>query len=184
LGPLLFTIYINDIDTNLKNKLLKFADDTKVWGRVSSREDILQMHEDLKILELWSEENGMPFNVDKCKVIHIGKHNSREVYALNNKVIENVKEEKDLGVYVTENLKPTLNCNRVSKSANKIVGLVNRNIINKAKEGMLILYKTLVRPIIDYCIPFWRPYTKKDIEKLEKIQKRFTVNSWVQRQKL
>ena len=174
LGPLLFTIYINDIDNNLCNPILKFADDTKMWGRGSSREDVLRMQEDLNTLELWSKENEMPFNISKCKVIHVGKRNLREKYKLNDQVIEEVKEEKDLGVCITENLKPTLNCDRVSKSANKIIGLINRNIINKSKEGMLILYKTLVRPIIDYCIPFWRPYTKRDIAKLEKVQKRFT----------
>ena len=41
-------------------------------------------------------------------------------------------------------------------------------------EGMLILYKTRVRPILDYCIPVWRPYTKKDMGQLEKVQKRLT----------
>ena len=174
LGPVLFTIYINDIDTDVKNSILKFADDTKMWGRVSSREDRARMHEDLKTLEVWSDVNEMPFNISKCKVLHIGKKNLREIYKLKNKEIDEVVEEKDLGVWVTESMKPALNCDRVRKAANKIIGLINRNIINKTKEGMIILYKTLVRPIIDYCIPFWRPYTKKDIAKLEKVQKRFT----------
>ena len=121
LGPLLFTLYINDIDTGLRNRVLKFADDTKMWGRVSSREDILQMHDDLERLGKWSVDNGMPFNVSKCKVIHIGNKNPREVYKLRGQTIEEVKEEKDLGVFGTESFKPTLNCNRVSKSANKLL---------------------------------------------------------------
>src|SRR3989442_12847623 len=129
LGPLLFTIYINDIDNNLCNPILTFADDTKIWGRGSSREDVLRMQEDLNTLELWSKENEMPFNISKCKVIHVGKRTLREKYKLNDQVIEEVKEEKDLGVCITENLKPTLYCDRVSKSANKITGLINRNII-------------------------------------------------------
>ena len=52
--------------------------------------------------------------------------------------------------------------------------MIRRNITNRSSEGMLILYKTLVRPILDYCIPVWRPHAKKDIFKLEKVQKRFT----------
>lgn len=174
LGPLLFTLYINDIDTDLKNSILKFADDTKIWGEVNSNEDKIKMHDDLRRLERWSDENKMPFNVDKCKVMHVGKKNPKEVYKLNEKVLLEVKEEKDLGVFVTENLKPSVNCNRVCKSAIKIIGLINRNIVNKSREGMLILYKTMIRPLVDYCIPFWRPYTKKDIGNLEKVQKRFT----------
>ena len=85
-----------------------------------------------------------------------------------------VNEEKDLGIFVTNNFKPSLNCDKASKSANKVIGLIRRNIINKNEEGMLILYKTLIRPILDYCIPAWRPYFKRDIGKLEKLQKRFT----------
>ena len=51
--------------------------------------------------------------------------------------------------------------------------MIKRNITSRSAEGMMILYKTLVRPVLDYCIPVWRPYTKKDIAKLEKVQKRF-----------
>ena len=52
--------------------------------------------------------------------------------------------------------------------------MIRRNITNRSSEGMLILYNTLVRPILDYCIPVWRRHAKKDIFKLEKVQKRFT----------
>ena len=43
------------------------------------------------------------------------------------------------------------------------MGLIRRNILNKSEEMMLIMYKTLVRPIIDYCVPVWKPHYKKDI---------------------
>jgi len=174
LGPLLFTVYINDLDEGLKNKILKFADDTKIWGRVNSKEEVLLMQEDLKKLSEWSEKNAMPFNVTKCKVMHVGRKNPRQEYILKGQILSSIKEEKDLGVFFSESFKPTLNCNKVSKSANKVIGLIRRNIVNKTAEGMLILYKTLVRPIIDYWIPVWRPFTKKDIGTLEKIQKKFT----------
>ena len=49
-----------------------------------------------------------------------------------------------------------------------------RKVANKSMERMLILYKTLVRPILDYCIPVWRPYLRKDINKLKRIQKIYT----------
>ena len=88
--------------------------------------------------------------------------------------ITKTKDEKDLDVFFIDSLKSSLNCNKVSKAASKIIGLIRRNIQNKTAECMLILYKTLVRPIIDYCIPVWRPYTKKDINKLEKVQKQYT----------
>ena len=52
--------------------------------------------------------------------------------------------------------------------------MIRRNITNKTEEGMMILYKTLVRPVLEYCLPVWRPYYKGDIEKIEKVQKRYT----------
>ena len=63
----------------------------------------------------------------------------------------------------SDTFKPTTNCGKASEAANQIVGLIRRNIINKTEEEMLILYKTLVRPTLDYCIPVWRPYLRKDI---------------------
>ena len=73
LGPLLFTLYIEDIDEGVSNSILKFTGDTKVWGKVNNNEDWLSMQEDLNKLCMWSEENGMPFNVSKCGVMHVGK---------------------------------------------------------------------------------------------------------------
>jgi len=174
LGPLLFSIFINDLDKNVTNSVLKFADDTKIWGRANDNEDTRKMQNDLLQLSVWSEENSMPFNIDKCKVMHIGSKNMKMEYMLSGKKIKETKEEKDLGVIFTDSLKPSTNCDKVCKAARKIVGLIRRNIINKAEEEMLILYKTLVRPTLDYCIPVWRPYQRKDINKLEGIQKRYT----------
>ena len=142
LGPLLFTAYINDLDDRLINRVLKFADDTKIWGRVNSNEERSLMQEDLRILSEWSDSNAMPFNVSKCKVMHLGKKNIKGEYVLKGQKLTKTNEEKDLGVFFSESYKPSLNYNKVSKSANKIIGLIRRNIVNKTKESMLILYKT------------------------------------------
>ena len=77
-------------------------------------------------------------------------------------------------MFFTENFKPTTNCNKAFNSASRVIGLIRRNILSKEESSMLILYKTLVRPILEYCIPVWCPYRKNDIMKIEKIQKRFT----------
>src|ERR1700759_4276770 len=76
LGPLLFTIFINDLESNVINKVLKFADDSKLWGVVETVEERIGMQKDLDTLGEWSEINQMPFNVDKCKVMHVGKKTS------------------------------------------------------------------------------------------------------------
>jgi len=174
LGPLLFTIYINDLEEGLVNPVLKFADDTKMWGVVDNQEDVGRLQGDLDTLLNWSKVNHMPFNVDKCKIMHIGRNNQKAKYMMSNQILQETKEEKDLGVFFSNTFKPSFNCNKVCKAANKMVGLIRRNIVNKTAESMMILYKTLVRPKLDYCIPAWRPYSRKDINALEKVQKRFT----------
>ena len=162
------------MEEGVSNDILKFADDSKLWGSVNTKEDILKMQDDLNSLSSWSRNNCMPFNVAKCKVMHLGRKNKKAVYKLMDQVIDETIEEKDLGVHFGETFKPSTNCNKVVKSANKIMGLIRRSISNKSVEGMMILYKTLIRPILDYCVPVWRPYAKKDIQSLERIQKRFT----------
>ena len=70
LGPLLFVIFINDIDKGLNCRLLKFADDTKLSELVSSVEEIDKIREDLVKLSSWSAEWLMLFNIDakfKCR---------------------------------------------------------------------------------------------------------------------
>ena len=174
LGPLLFSIFINDLDVGLNNSLIKFADDTKIWGKVNNSEDSKSLQADLNTLQKWSEQNEMPFNVSKCKVLHIGKKNHKFNYSINGTTLMNTDEEKDLGVTFNENFSPTINCKKVCKSAERVTGLIKRNIKNRSMEGMLILYKTLVRPILDYCSQVWKPFLKRDIKLVERVQKRFT----------
>ena len=81
LGPLFFIIYINDIDDQINSRLLKFADDTKVYFKVNSPENIERLREDLCKLVSWSKEWQMLlFNVEKCKVMHLGYDNPHASY--------------------------------------------------------------------------------------------------------
>ena len=75
LGPLLFMIFINDLDVAARKAkfLKKFADDTKLGGRVSTEEERAALQEALNELCVWAATWGMEFNVKKCKVLHIGK---------------------------------------------------------------------------------------------------------------
>ena len=73
LGPILFIMYINDIDKYIVSEVLKFVYDTKVLSSVSTPEDINKLRSDLVLLGKWSSDCLKLFNVDKCKVIHLGK---------------------------------------------------------------------------------------------------------------
>ena len=75
---------------------------------------------------------------------------------------------------LSNNLKVADQCAAACAKANRMLGLINRNIENKNKFIMLQLYKSLVRPHIDYCTVAWSPYYVKDKVLLEKVQIRFT----------
>ena len=82
--------------------------------------------------------------------------------------------ELDLGVLVEDNLKVTKQCTRAINTANKVLGLICRTFSCKSVDIILKLYKSLVRPHLDYCSQAWRPHLVKDIEALEKVQRRAT----------
>ena len=118
LGPVLFTVFINDLEDRIKSRISKFADDTKLIGSAESKEktDRPIIQEDLNKLNEWAVKWQMNFNADKCKVLHIGKKNRRAKYEIDGKGIGVVSEEKDLGVIVTDDFKVAKQC---SKAANK-----------------------------------------------------------------
>ena len=95
-------IYINDIDDSVACKILKFADDTKIYSSVGSATDIEKLQSDLYKLISWSKDWQMLFNMDKCKVMHMGYNNLQAEYVTGGSILESVNEEKDLGVIITE----------------------------------------------------------------------------------
>ena len=174
LGPLLFLIYINDLDNGLKSTVSKFADDTKLCGIANSHSNQLDIQEDLNILEQWSEKWLMKFNPSKCKVMHIGKNNTKYDYTLFGQNLTKVTSERDLGVIISNDLKPTKHCISASEKANKILGLIARSFDFKNPSIINQLYRSLVRPHLEYAVSVWSPNLIKDIDRLERVQRRAT----------
>ncbi|MCP3680870.1 MAG: hypothetical protein GY782_11710, partial [Gammaproteobacteria bacterium] len=174
LGPVLFLIYIDDIDEGLSCKISKFADDTKIGNRVDTPNHRLMIQRDLDKVYEWSQKWQMCFNIDKCKVLNVGSNNINSRYNMNSTVLDSVTKEKDLGVTISDDLKPSHQCTEAIKKANKLVGFIGRAFEFKSDKIILTLYNSLVRPHLEYCVQFWSPYYKKDIEKLERVQRRVT----------
>ena len=174
LGPILFIIYVNDIDDGLNSKISKFADDTKIASKVTTTGDRDNLQNDLDRLANWAHKWQMKFNVEKCKVLHIGSNNDHVNYSMNGAELSKVDQEKDLGVLISKDLKPSLQCKEVIKTANKLVGFIGRSFEHKSEKVIRTLYNSLVRPHLEYCVQFWSPYYRKDIDKLERVQRRVT----------
>uniref|UniRef100_K7EYU7 Reverse transcriptase domain-containing protein n=1 Tax=Pelodiscus sinensis TaxID=13735 RepID=K7EYU7_PELSI len=166
LGPVLFNIFINDVDIGIESTLIKFADDTKLGGVATSLEDRDIIQNDLSKLEKWSEVNRMRFNKEKCKVLHLGRNNQFHTYKMGSDCLGRSMAERDLGVIVDHKLNMSQQCDAVAKKANMILGCINRCVVSKTREVILPLYSALVRPQLEYCVQFWAPHFKKDVEKL------------------
>ena len=161
LGPILFLIYINDLDEDVKCKISKFAEDTKIANRVISLSQQQELQNDLNTLGEWAVDSQMFFNVNKCKVLHIGKRNVQDNYTMNGKQLAKVEQEIDLGVVISSDLKPSKQCSEVVKTANKLIGFIGRSFEFRTEEIILNFYNALVRPHLEYCVQCWSPYYKK-----------------------
>ncbi len=87
-------------------------------------------------------------------------------------LIESVSEENDLGVQIHESLNPRVQCTNVVKTANRVLGMIRRAYDYRSKGNIVSLYKSVVKPHLDYCVQAWRPYYQKDIDNIDKVQKR------------
>ena len=174
LGPVLFLVYINDIDLGLLSKLSKFADDSKLCKNVQNDNDREALQQDLDKLDQWSQKWQMQFNADKCSVIHLGHKNRQYNYKLGNHELKKSVKERDLGVIVESSMKWSEQCNAAVKSANSTLGIIRRHIKSRKKDIIIKLYKSLVRPKLEFCVQAWCPYQRKDIENIERVQHRAT----------
>ena len=177
LGPILFTIFINDLPDGIKSICKIFADDTKIYNDSNSYPDI---QEDIVHLQNWSEKWKLFFNISKCKIMHIGNKDdqSRENYFMfdgQTKItIEECDQEKDLGVIFDETLIFDKHINSAINKANKMLGLIKRTFNYLNRETFLKLYKSMVRPHLEYGNIVWHPLYKRQSSSIEKVQRRAT----------
>ena len=132
------------------------------------------MQRDINNLHAWAEKWQMRYNTDKCGVMHVGYHNPHHAYHMGSAALKETIEEKDLGVWVHKTLKVSTQCAAAAKKANRVLGMIKRNFEYKSRDIILKLYKSLVRPHLDYCMQAWCPYLEKDISVLEKVEARAT----------
>ena len=107
LGPLLFSLHINDIMSDIESEIRLFADDCVCYCEIKDIDDTLKLQKDIDRLGIWARKWGMRFQPVKCNMMQLTKkHNKIQAsYTLEGTVLENVESIKYLGVIITSDLK-------------------------------------------------------------------------------
>ena len=172
IGPILFVIFINGMPEEVLKILYKlFADDCKLYRAVTAN-GANDLQQDMGNLEAWSAKWQLPFNATKCKVLHCGANNLRHPYMLNNHTLESTKSEKDLGIIIDEDLKYHVHTTSATKKANQVLVIINQSYVTRDANTIATLYKSMVRPHLDYGNIIWGPFYKMDKARVESIQRR------------
>ncbi|PKU41026.1 rna-directed dna polymerase from mobile element jockey-like [Limosa lapponica baueri] len=140
LGPILFNVFINDINIEIECILSKFVDVTKLRG---AADDTLTgrgaIQRDLDKLEEWADVNLMKFYKAKCKVLHLGQGNSQYQHELGDEWIESSPVVKNVGLPVDEKLVASGQCVFAPQKAYRILGCIKRSVASKLWEVILPL---------------------------------------------
>ena len=195
LGPLLFLIFVADMAPIVQNFISLYADDSKLFSYLL--EDSNNLHtstsiqEDINNLSAWSEKMQMSFNPEKCHRLHLGKNNNcypyylpkiytttetqtSTCYTIYLHGLEDVADEKDLGVHVDRNLTFKKHISQKISKANSMLFLIKNTFKHLDKNMFKLLFKSLVRPHLEYASSIWNPVTKEDSIRIERVQRRAT----------
>ena len=175
LGPVLFTIFINDLPEVINSTCKIFADDTKLYDS-SLQSDSIQV--DLIHIQEWSHTWQLYFNTEKCKVLHMGKNNPKKQYMMqqdnNLMAVNTCLTEKDLGVTFDGGLDFDIHISAAINKANQMLGIIRRCFRYLDNRSFLNLYKAMVRPHLEYGNIIWYPLWKRQSSAIEKVQRRAT----------
>ena len=186
LGPLLFLAFINDLPENVHSSDTKlFADDCLLFRQIRSQADAAALQKDLTSLERWETKWQMAFNPTKCSVLRIRANKRAErlvfPYELHGHVLAEESEAKYLGVTFSNDLTWTSHIKGVAAKGNRSLGFVKRNFWKCPQPVRETVFRTMVRPVLEYASPVWDPHLQGDIDTLEKIQRRgarFVTNNY------
>ena len=176
LGPALFLFYINDLEDGFTSHVWKFADDTSVV-RSLSPPDFLgwqSLQDDLNSASDWADRWQMSFGLAKCAVIHFGHGNPNHSYTMCGEQLSTKHHERYLGLTLSDNFKSTEHCQNLSTSAHAMLSVLFRSFGLLDKQPFLLIYRGLIRPRLEYACQAWSPHLRRDIDLLERVQRRAT----------
>ena len=175
LGPLLFSLYINDISTDIDSEIRLFADDCVCYREIKDTEDTLKLQKDIDQLGCWARRWGMRYQPVKCNMMQITRKRIKKIHASythEGTALENVESIKYLGVTITNDLRWNTHVSNICTKANRTLGFLRRNLYSCPQEVKEAAHKGLVRPVLEYSVFFLNPSGVGLQNELEKVQNR------------
>lgn len=148
----------------------------KIYRRIKNENDCKLLQEDLESFQNWCLHNNLVLNVDKCQQMSFTRrHNSIKFdYSINNIPLRQIELFNDLGVTFDSKMTFNRHIENICNKASSMLGFIKRWA--KEFDNTLVtisLYKTLIRPHLEYGSQVWSPHYNIHIERVEKVQKRF-----------
>ncbi len=183
MGPLLFLLYINNLPENLTSSVRLFADDCVLYREINSNEDTNLLQQDLDLLNKWEKKWQMDFNASKCAVLHFSptKKPVNSNYFIHGTQLDTVSTHKYLGILLSNDFRWDAHIDTIVKTAYQKLGFIRRNTKGMHTNIKQAAYKSLVRPHLEYCSSVWDPHTKKNISRIEQVQRcaaRYVTNDY------
>ena len=174
LGPLLFLMYINDLPDGLNSTVRLFADDVLFYGTICCDEERADLQDDLYRLEDWEQKWKMELNPSKCKITCFTTRRvpPKREYVFCGEILEEVESFPYLGVMLDNKMRWSPHIEIITSRANKVLGLIKRNLWNCPKSVRETVYTTLVRPKFQYAYNAWDPHYQKDKAALESVERK------------
>ena len=177
-GPLLFIIYVNEIpNETTHSKTPMFADDSKCYRQITSTDDEQLLQRDIKSLQEWSVKWELSFNVQKCSMMRFTRKKNvmPAEYHLANEEIKCVNIQKDLGIFISDDLKWSNQIAHVVAKANRMLGFLRRHCTQLTNIHCRRLLYLTVRSHLSYGSEIWSPQgSSRDLVLIEGIQRRAT----------
>jgi hypothetical protein len=179
LGPLLYILYTNDLLESIINHGFLFADDTNIVS-ISPTPPSITTHPhlqlDLNCIYTWTQTWQSPLNLDKCRSMHIGRPSTHfdPIYTINGIQIQACTTIKNLGVYLSYDLSWSHHVQTLASETMQCVRQIQHSIHSPSALTISKLYKSIIRPKLEYANIIWPPHTYIDQNTLETVQRKAT----------
>ena len=148
-------VYINDLPEVVSFSIKIFEDDTKLYCSVITPDDVAQLQNDINALTKWSKQWQLAFNENKCSSLHIGPRNPEHSYMMKGTMLASTSIEKNLGIHADSELKFRKQASSAVPKATQIMSLICRSFQNINEHTLPLVFKTLVRPHLEYANLIW-----------------------------